>query len=237
MVIAAGAAVLFPKFSVDKINEDIKLIFKKYTLLFLMLSIILFSTLSLIIPEFLALWISPEFAEQAKDIAIILAVSCMIRGAAPVYMNLFKGIGKPVYNLYAIISSSLIIVVLDLILIPIYGINGAGIAYLVSPLPIFLIFYLIYTRIFNESAKEALVLFVVPLLLGYSLIALGILIKARLELWINWISLFSQVILFTAIILTSLWFYFAKIVKRYNNIMPDFKQFKKDFITMKSKFK
>jgi O-antigen/teichoic acid export membrane protein len=236
-VIAAGAAVLFPKFSVDKINEDIKLIFKKYTLLFLMLSIILFSTLSLIIPEFLALWISPEFAEQAKDIAIILAVSCMIRGAAPVYMNLFKGIGKPVYNLYAIISSSLIIVVLDLILIPIYGINGAGIAYLVSPLPIFLIFYLIYTRIFNESAKEALVLFVVPLLLGYSLIALGILIKARLELWINWISLFSQVILFTAIILTSLWFYFAKIVKRYNNIMPDFKQFKKDFITMKSKFK
>jgi O-antigen/teichoic acid export membrane protein len=234
-LISAGAAVLFPKFSVEIINNDIKLIFKKFTLLLLSISIVSFAVLSLIMPEFLTLWISAEFAEEAKDIAIILAISCMIRGAAPVYMNLFKGIGKPVYNLYAIISSSLIIVILNFILIPIYGINGAGIAYLFSPLPMFLIFYLIYTRMFNESAKEAIVLFVVPLLLGYSLLTLGLMIKSRVELPINWISLFSQLILYTSIFSIMLFFYFTKIIKGFNNIILDFNQLKKDFFKITSK--
>ena len=221
-VIAAGSAVLFPKFSVDKINEDIKLIFKKYTLLFLMFSIILFSTLSLIIPEFLELWISPEFAAQSKDIAIILAISCMIRGAFPVYQNLFKGINKPVYNLYIIIASSLTILILDFILIPQFGLKGAGIAYLLSPLAGVVTIYFIYTKLFKESIRQPLLLLLVPLLIGYITFILGFYFKTYLNYQIGWVSMILTSVVFPLLLGGLLIIYFNRFSKKHIEVISVF---------------
>ena len=218
-VIAAGSAVLFPKFSVDEISEDIKLIFKKYTVLFLMFSIISFSVIALVIPDFLTLWISVEFAEQAKDIGILLAISCMIRGAFPIYQNLFKGIGKPVYNLYIIILSSLIIVILDLILIPEIGLKGAGIAYLISPIVGVLVIYLIYHKMFKESLKQPIYLLLVPLFIGYTVLMLGYNLKSYINYPIGWVSTIITSLIFVAIQTLSLFLYFTNLSKKYNDIV------------------
>ena len=218
-VIAAGSAVLFPKFSVDVISEDIKLIFKKYTLLFLMFSIIIFSTLSLIIPDFLTLWISPEFAEQAKDIAIILAMSCIIRGAFPIYQNLFKGIGKPKYNLYIITASSLTIVILDLILIPKLGLKGAGIAYLLSPLVGVVTIYFIYIKLFKESIRQPVLLLLVSLLIGYITLILGFYLKAYLNYQIAWLSMILTSVVFASLLVGLLILYLTRFSETYKEIV------------------
>lgn len=221
-LIAAGSAVLFPKFSVDKINEDIKLVFKKYTLFFLMLSIILFSTLSLIMPDFLTLWISPEFAEQAKDIAVILAISCMIRGAFPVYQNLFKGIGKPVYNLYITIASSLTIVILDFILIPQLGLKGAGIAYLLSPLVGVVAIYFIYHKTFKESIRQPIFLLLVPLIIGYFTLLVGFNLKGYLNFQIGWASMIFTSVVFALLLGILLILYFNRFSKIYKEVISIF---------------
>ncbi len=216
-VIAAGSAVLFPKFSVEKINQDIVLIFKKYTLFFLIISITVFSTISLVISDFLTLWISPEFAYEAKDIATILALSCMIRGAFPVYQNLFNGIGKPSYNLYIVIVSSSIIVILDLILIPMLGLKGAGIAYLLSPLVGVVTICFIHIRLFKESLRQPFLLLLVPLLVGYSISFLGFSLKGYLDFQIGWVSITLTAGIF-ALILGMLLIYY---LNRYAGIYKD----------------
>jgi len=196
-LVAAASVVLFPRFSVDKLDETAKLLYKEFTLIGLIFTLIVFSTLSLIIKDFISLWITPSFAAETQSIAIILAMSCMIRGAFPVYENLFKGIGKPVYNMYIVIASSLIIVALDFLLIPKLGLNGAGIAYLVSPLAGVGAIILIWRRILNESLLEPLKKYLIPLVLSFSLLGLSFLIKTRFEISQSWAHILFQALAFS----------------------------------------
>ena len=188
-IISAGAAVLFPKFSSDGITDSIKAVYKDYTELFLIISIVVFSTLSVVMPELLELWISREFAGMSKSIGVLLAVSCMVRGAFPVYQNLFKGLGKPNYNLYIVIVSSLIIVLLDMILIPKMGLNGAGLAYLFSPLPGLIALHLVYKKLLYESTKSQFFTLVVPLLIGYTFLFSSHFLRQNISVQTNWQSL------------------------------------------------
>lgn len=196
-LVAAASVVLFPRFSVDKLDETAKLLYKEFTLIGLIFTMIVFSTLSLIIKDFIALWISPAFAAETQSIAIILAMSCMIRGAFPVYESLFKGIGKPVFNMYIVIASSLIIVVLDFLLIPKLGLNGAGIAYLVSPLAGVSAIILIWRKILNESLLEPLKKYLIPLVLSFSLLGMSFLIKTRFEISQSWAHILFQALAFS----------------------------------------
>ena len=221
--VAAGSSVLFPKFSVDNINEQIKILYKKFTTISLFLTIILFSTIAYVISDFCYIWISPEFAHQSKNIAIILAVSCMVRGAFPIYENLFKGIGKPKYNLYVIIGSSSIIVILDLILIPMLGLKGAGIAYLISPIIGVLTIYLIYKKIFKESIIEPVILYVLPLIIGYLCLMFFFYINTFIKFKPSWILIICKSIIFATFIIFSLWFYIKLIVKsKYHFILSNY---------------
>lgn len=195
-LVAAGSAVLFPRFSLAVLDEPSKKLYKEFTLISLLFSILIFSTLGLIIFDFIALWINPAFAMQTKNIAVILSISCMIRGAFPIYENLFKGIGKPIYNMYIIIASSLIIVIFDVILIPLLGINGAGIAYLISPLTGVAAIIFIWKKLIKNKLSEPMRFYLIPLLLSYSLLALAFFVKNVMHLSPSWITIILQAAIF-----------------------------------------
>jgi O-antigen/teichoic acid export membrane protein len=199
-LVAAASVVLFPRLSLDRLDNTAKILYKEFTFIGLMFTIIVFSTLSLVIKDFISLWISPSFASETKSIAVIFALSCMIRGAFPVYENLFKGIGKPVYNMYIIIASSLIIVLVDFLLIPRLGLNGAGIAYLVSPLAGVAAIILIWKRLLNESLTEPLKQYLIPLLISFIMVAVSFLIKSKLNISASWVNVFFQVLCFSIVL-------------------------------------
>jgi O-antigen/teichoic acid export membrane protein len=173
-----------------------KELYKEFTLISLLFTIVAFSTLSFIIKDFISLWISPSFAAETKNIAIVLAISCMIRGAFPIYENLFKGIGKPIYNMYIIIASSLIIVILDFILIPVLGLNGAGVAYLVSPLAGIVAIVFIWRKLLKASISEPIKIYLIPLLISYFILAISFLIKGKSTLPPSWLKIIIQAIVF-----------------------------------------
>ena len=218
-ILGAGAAVLFPKFSVESIDFNAKEIFKRYMLLFSLLSIVVFSTMSLILPDFLTLWISPEFSGNSRGIAVILGLSCMIRGAFPVYENFFKGIGKPIYNLYIVIGSSLTILAIDVFMIPLMGLDGAGLAYLLSPWVGLLTIYLIYRLGFKESIKEPLFMFIIPLTIGYTVLFISQRIKGYLNFDESWGVLCLNGLVFSVLLISILRFYFFLLMKwRYHDL-------------------
>jgi O-antigen/teichoic acid export membrane protein len=200
--------VLFPRFSMTKLDNQSKNLYKEFTLISLLFTIIVFSTLSLVVKDFIALWITPEFAAGTKNIAIILSVSCMIRGAFPVYENLFKGIGKPVYNMYITIASSLIIVILDFLLIPRLGLDGAGLAYLISPIVgIFVIIY-IWKRILKTSLNGPFKDYLMPLILSYALLAIFFFIKGKMNIEPSWSTIILQALGFVIIQVLMIFIYF-----------------------------
>jgi len=207
-LVAAASVVLFPRFSLTKLDNRSKNLFKEFTLISLLFTIIVFSTLSLVVKDFIALWITPEFAAETKSIAVILSVSCMIRGAFPVYENLFKGIGKPVNNMYITIASSLIIVILDFLLIPRLGLNGAGLAYLISPIVgVFAIIY-IWKRILKTSLDGPFKDYLMPLILSYALLAIFFFIKTRINIEPSWTNIIFQVLGFVIIQALMIFTYF-----------------------------
>ena len=172
-LVTAASVVLFPRFSIARLDEFSKELYKEFTLISLLFTIVAFSTLSFIIKDFISLWISPSFAAETKNIAIVLAISCMIRGAFPIYEYLFKGIGKPIYNMYIIIASSLIIVILDFMLIPVLGLNGAGIAYLLSPVAGIVAIIFIWLKLLKAPLSEPFRIYLVPLLISYFILAIS----------------------------------------------------------------
>lgn len=191
-LVAAASVVLFPRFSMTELDDVSKKLYKEFTLLSLMATIIIFSTLGLVIKDFIFLWISPVFAGQTRNIAIILSVSCMIRGAFPVYENLFKGIGRPELNLYIVIASSLIIVILDFLLIPHMGLNGAGIAYLLSPLAGVVAILFIWKKILVAPLWEPFKNYFLPLLLSVCMFSIAFLLKRKMNINPSWPSLILE---------------------------------------------
>ena len=130
-LITSGSAVLFPRFSelssnYDKNKEKIKELYLKTTQIGLFSSIIMCVPLAVMLPDFLRLWISEDFAQKASLVATILAASYVIRGAFLPYDSLFKGLGQPKYIFVVTLASSLCILIFDLIAIPIWGIRGVG---------------------------------------------------------------------------------------------------------------
>ena len=209
-LIAVGFSVLFPKFSsLNSNHSQIKLLFQKFTYLSLSVSIILFSSMSFVISDFLSLYISSDFSQNAGQISIILALSCIARGAFIVYENLFKGIGKPKYNTVITFFSVLIIVIIDILLIPKMGINGAAYAYLFSPIIVIFTLFFIWKKVLkNNSYKTLIINIIIPLFLTYIFVFAGIGLKQKLELAVSWLNIILTFLFSSAFISLLLCFYY-----------------------------
>lgn len=195
-LISAGMAVLFPHFSslssdYNNNKETIKNTYVNATQLGLLASIALCVPLAIMLPDFLRLWISEEFAQKASMVATILAGSYIIRGAFLPYDSLLKGLGYPKYIFYCTLSSSLCIFIIDIICIPLWGINGVGFSYIASSSIGVIVILLIFNKLLNISMDIFWKDLVVPYGIAIVVLALGLFIRSKIaSMHTGWLSFF-----------------------------------------------
>jgi len=200
---AAGGAVLLPKFSSIHNQDELNKLFTRSTLIFLILTAIVFVPISVVIKDFLRLWVSPEFASKCGFVGTILAVSCIIRGAFVPNESLFRGIGKPQYYLILVILTSSTIIISDLILIPRFGFAGAGYSFCISPIWGIIAVCISWRYILKNRELMGLVkFFLVPLILCVFSLAIAFFVRSVFPSEIGWLPLIT--VAFSTAILTGI---------------------------------
>lgn len=183
-VITAGISVMFPRFAAkggdfQSRRKEIGELYLTGTQAGLLGSIFICVPLAVMLPDFLRLWISPEFSKNTCGIGTVLAGSYIIRGAFLAYDALLKGLGYPRIIFLVTLFSSLMIVGVDVVLIPIWGLNGVGFAYIVSPVVGIITIVWIFKRLLQLDMLYFFTEIVVPYLLGLILLFAGIWIRSQ----------------------------------------------------------
>ena len=110
--------------------------------------------------------------------------------------------------MYIIIASSLIILILDFILIPVLGLNGAGVAYLVSPLAGIVAIIFIWRKLLRTPLSEPIKIYLIPLLISYFILTISFLIKGKSTLPLSWLIIIIRAIIFLVFQVSLLFGYF-----------------------------
>jgi O-antigen/teichoic acid export membrane protein len=91
--------------------------------------------LVLLMPDFLSLWISPEFSRESATLGQLVALSYITQGAYAPAATYFRGIGKPWLVTIVIAFAGLSTLLLSLLLVPRLGVLGVGYAYVIGSIP------------------------------------------------------------------------------------------------------
>jgi O-antigen/teichoic acid export membrane protein len=195
---SAGAA-LFPRFSGLKDLKEIKSLFLDSTWILLCGTISIFVPMTVLFPDFLRLWISPEFALQSAWVGQVIAFSCIVRGAFVPYDALFKGLGKPQYLTIQFFGSALTSLLANLILIPKMGLAGAGYCYCLTPIWGFAAIIFAWKKVLTmDSMRPFIRVIILPIIT--SLILLGAFTIIRYNVGqLGWMGLISLGFIFLII--------------------------------------
>lgn len=123
---AAGKS-LFPTFSSMLDKDAMANLYKKSLWLLSLFTMILLIPLAIIMPDFLTIWISPEFSSNSSEFASLFTLGMAFNGGVIVYFSLLKGTNR--INLLTKIMSTLTIIsiIVTVILVYEYGLIGAGV--------------------------------------------------------------------------------------------------------------
>ena len=166
---STGGHVLFPRFSAITSVEERRRLYVAATWVLLCVTVVIFAPLTVVIPDLLRLWISPEFAAKGAWVGQLLAGSCIVRGAFVPYEHLFRGMGKPQYLSRLILASSGIALASNAILIPKYGLAGAGYAFCLTPLCGLVTILVAWFRVLKMREPGRLVRTVLmPMVIGFA---------------------------------------------------------------------
>jgi O-antigen/teichoic acid export membrane protein len=130
--LGGASSVLLPHFSASTELDETRDLFLTATWGLLCMTTLVFVPVTILIPDFLRLWIDAEFAEQAAWIGRVVAASCIVRGAFLPYQQLFGGVGKPQYLSVVTLGSGITNLLVNFVLISAFGLEGAGYTYAVS---------------------------------------------------------------------------------------------------------
>lgn len=151
----AAGVVLFSRMASEEDSDRIK----EFTPLVLR-SILMITAFAAIIIFFLGAWLIPILYSEAFRPAVkplrILLISAVALSGSYILESDFKGRGRPIFTSYAVGGGLIMNVVLNLILIPRYGIVGSAWASSISYTTTFLIFLSIYSKISEHSIKDIL---------------------------------------------------------------------------------
>lgn len=167
--VASAAAALFPRFSATNDLGGARRLFLTTTWSLLLATAVIYVPMTVLFPTFLLLWIGPEFARESAWIGQVIAFSCIVRGAYVPYQMLFQGYGKPQYLTLSYFASGLTSLALNLLLIPTFGLAGAGYTY-VGTLVIGVISMIVAWRrvLLGESLLPLLRAVVLPAILAFA---------------------------------------------------------------------
>ena len=151
-----AASVIFPSTVVGERTRTQENLAKACRILFTGFLVLLF--ILVLIGKFLFPWLygnsfNDMYTPFVAMIPGILAISLQSLIAA-----WFAGTNQVKYNIYGALIALVIILLLDVLLIPYYGIIGAAIASSVAYISYFLYQYFIFTRQSNHSIKDFIVL-------------------------------------------------------------------------------
>jgi len=153
-------------------------------------TIVLFVPLTILFPDFLRLWISIEFAQKSAWIGQLIAFSCIFRGAFIPFVSLLGGLGKPQYYSLISLAVGLTSLITNLLLIPKFGLSGAGYAYIVEISCSFIALNFICKRLLGmASVRPLLHAVVIPIGLGLIALLGAAIIRAFLN-DLGWIGFF-----------------------------------------------
>lgn len=196
--------VLLPRFSSMKDRDEIQRLYLDATWVMLCATIVIFVPLTVLFPDFLRLWINPEFARKGAWVGQLIAFSCIFRGAFIPYSGLLGGLGKPQYISYISLAVGLTSLTVNLLLIPIFGLSGAGYAYIVELSWSFTAVVFICRRLLSMESVRPL-FHVVALPAGLGLLALLGAVTIRTFLndpgWVGLFVLGAGIALSTALLI------------------------------------
>jgi O-antigen/teichoic acid export membrane protein len=189
MLVASGSETLLPRFSA---NRDPKVdcnLFLNGTWAALAFSIVFFVPIVVLMPDFLSLWISPNFSLESAAVGQVLAISYITQGAFAPAATFFRGSGKPWVVSIVMFFAGVGTLLLGVILVQTHGVIGAGYAFLIGSMAHFLGLLCGWFYLFGKSSTASLLRSVgMPLLMGGVAFILEIVIRARFA-EVNWFGL------------------------------------------------
>jgi len=190
-VIVSGSETLMPRFSANRDPKVAQSLFLNGTWISLGLSILFFVPLAVFMPDFLRLWINPEFARESAAVGQFLALSIILQGTFVTAATFFRGTGKPWIVTIVIAIAGVGTFLLSVILIPAYGVLGVGYAYFIGSIPWLVGLFYGWYFMFGSSSVIPLVRVVgLPLLLAGGAFAFGTAFRGWFN-EVNWFGLFG----------------------------------------------
>jgi O-antigen/teichoic acid export membrane protein len=199
MVVASGSETLMPRFSANRDPQTARALFVSGTWASLAVSLVLLVPLIVVLPDLLALWISPEFAVHSAFVGQLVAVGYITQGAYAPAATFFRGTNRPGLVTVVILVAGIVTLLGSLAFIPAYGLLGVGYAYLLAAVPALVGVVHCWYHMFGRSSHAGLLrLLVLPLTMGA--LAFGLSIGIRMQFAeIGWPGLFILGGLFTAL--------------------------------------
>lgn len=199
MLVASSSETLLPRFSANRDPKVARGLFLGGTWASLVFSIVFFIPMVVLMPDFLRLWINPQFSLDSTAVGQLLALSYITQGAFAPAATYFRGIGMPWVVTIVLFIAGAGTLLAGVLLVPAYGVIGAGYAYLIGSAAHFLGLLCGWFYIFGRSSVTGLMRSVgLPLLLAGVAFTLESAIRGRFT-GVNWFGLFTLGGLFVGI--------------------------------------
>ena len=131
-MVSSLSAGLFPRFSSMNKEDEMQALYLNAVRVMMSLTIVMFVPMVALMPDILRLWIGPSVPEESVLIGRIIASGCILRGAFVPHSAVFQGLAKPHYLTGIAVAGAITNLSASLILIPCFGLRGAGYSWVVG---------------------------------------------------------------------------------------------------------
>lgn len=134
------------------VNLTIK--FLKITVVLTLIALLVIACL----PVSFFAWLFSDAFGQVKEILLLMSPGLLFYAAQMIFSNYFSGTGVPKYNLYASLTGLAVTLPATFVLVPIWGIVGAAIAFSCTYTAILLYQWFTFKRLTGVKAKDLLLI-------------------------------------------------------------------------------
>jgi O-antigen/teichoic acid export membrane protein len=129
MIVVSGIETLMPRFSASRDGAAAQRLVVRSTGAALSASVVLLTPLASLMPDFLRLWIDPEFARESARVGQVLAISFFGPAAYAPIATYFRGVGRPGVVTLVMALVGVLVIGASLGLVPSYGALGVAYGY------------------------------------------------------------------------------------------------------------
>lgn len=221
--------VLMPKFSSINDENERKELFLSSSWYLLLISSSIFLPLTILIPDFLTLWISREFSDKSSFVSQIIMSSFIINGSFTSSTYLFNAMGKAYLITIIYVITTILILLINYFCITQFGFQGLGYAfYSITFVGIIFHIYCWFFVMKEKSIKPILITYIIPslsiLLLLYLLINF---FNFNITTWISFIIYSALILLINIILLFAIDSILNKNINKFNDVISLLKRIKK----------